>query len=117
MKEQIEFKELMEIEKKLEIKIGTITKVERMEGSDKMLKLSVDFGEDSHRTSMTNIGNLEGFSGEGESESALTGLQIPFITNLKPAKMMGVESTAMILPVQNGESLEFEKFTNGAKLF
>lgn len=116
MKDKIEFKELLDIEKKLEIKIGTITKVERMEGSDKMLKLSVDFGEDGSKVSMTNIGNLYGFSKEGEAEEKLTDVQMLFITNLVPSKMMGVESEAMILPVQNGKELEFESFTNGAKL-
>lgn len=116
MKEKIEFKELLEIEKRLEIKIGTIKKVERMEGSDKMLKLSVDLGEDEDRISMTNIGNLPGFSEENEAENNLTGVQMAFVTNLVPSKMMGVESTAMILPAQNGKVLEVKNITNGAKL-
>jgi methionine--tRNA ligase beta chain len=116
MKEKIEFKELLEIEKKLEIKVGTIKTVERVEGSDKMLKLTVNLGEEEDRVSMTNIGNLPGFSGENEAETNLTGIQMFFITNLKPAKMMGIESTAMILPVMNEENMELKNYTNGSKL-
>lgn len=116
MKEKIEFKEFLEIEKKLEIKVGTINSVERVEGSDKMLKLTVDLGEESPRVSMTNIGNLSGLSKTGEAESKLRGTQMFFITNLHPAKMMGIESTAMILPVMNGDEIELKSYTNGSKL-
>jgi len=96
MKEKIEFKEFLEIEKKLEIKMGRIEGVQRMEGSDKMLKLSVNLGEEDLVTVMTNIGNTPGLSDNGE-EDKLNLKLFPFITNLKPAKMMGVESHAMIM--------------------
>lgn len=94
MKSEIEFNEFLEIEKKLEIKVGIITEVERMPKSDKMLKLTVDLGESHPRTVMTNIGNHEGL----EDEQVLVNYQCPFITNLKPTKIMGVMSSAMIMP-------------------
>lgn len=110
MKDKIDFDEFLEIEKKLEIRFGTIEEVEKMEGSNKMLKLKVDFGDET-RTVMTNIGNRDNLP-------TLLGFQFPFIMNLKPAKMMGVESTAMIMIPENDGELEFSstRFKNGSKL-
>lgn len=113
IKEQIEFDEFLEIEKKLEIRYGTIREVEKMENSDKMLKLQVDFGDET-RTVMTNIGNRV------NAPQYLVGYQFPFITNLKPAKIMGVESTAMIMIVENEHgNIIFQKthYPNGVQLF
>lgn len=112
MKEEIGFDEFLEIEKKLDIRYGTITEVEKMEKSDKMLKLQVDFGDES-RTVMTNIGNRV------DAPEKLVSYQFPFIMNLKPAKIMGVESTAMIMVAENSEGqLEFlkTKYSKGSKL-
>jgi methionine--tRNA ligase beta chain len=97
MKEQIEFSQFLEIEKQLEIKIGQIHEVEKIAKSDKMLKMAVDFGHGDIRTVMTNIGNKV-------NPEDLKGRKFPFITNLKPAKIMGIESTAMIMvPSIEGE--------------
>lgn len=112
MKEQIEFTEFLEIEKKLEIKYGTITEVEKMEGSDKMLKLQVDFGDET-RVILTNIGNRI------DRVQYLVGAQFPFITNLKPKKMMGVESHGMIMICEDEQgNIQWPKigFKNGSKL-
>lgn len=90
MKEKIEFSEFLEIEKKLEIMVGTITLVEEVPKS-KLLKLSVKFGEDT-RIVATNIKE------HLIDPKSLEGKEFLFITNLKPATMKGIESTAMILP-------------------
>lgn len=113
MKEKIEFAEFLEIEKKLDIRYGTIIEVDKMEKSDKMLKLTVDFGKEETRIVMTNIGNRENLP------TLLVGFQFPFIMNLSPAKIMGVESTAMIMIPENDGVLEFSstRFKNGSKLF
>ena len=87
MKEKINFKQFLEIEKQLEIKLGTIQEVVKMEKSDKMLKLTVFFDDTDKRTVMTNIGNKVNIND-------LLFITLPFITNLEPAKIMGVESTA-----------------------
>lgn len=116
MKDKIDFNTFVEISSKLEIKLGTITDVQRMEKSDKMLKLTVDFGGEDIRTVMTNIGNREGLSREGEAEDVLTDMQFPFVTNLEPAKMMGVVSEAMIVIAQNGDNIEIENPSNGSVL-
>lgn len=89
---------------KVEIKLGTIVDVKEVEGSDKLLRLSVDFGEE--REIESESGNIEKekhirnvFSGIKKYVSAegLIGKQFPFVTNLEPRKMMGELSTAMIM--------------------
>ena len=94
MKDKIEFSEFLDISSKLEIKPGTIKTVADVPKSDKLIKLEVDFGEDQFRTVVTNI---KPTLGENYVDM-LTGKTLLFVTNLKPVKMMGVESTAMIMP-------------------
>jgi len=93
MKDKIEFSEFLDISSKLEIKPGTITSVTDVPKSDKLIKLEVDFGEDTLRTVVTNI---KPTLGENYVDM-LTGKTVLFVTNLKPVKMMGIESTAMIM--------------------
>jgi methionyl-tRNA synthetase len=101
MKELIEFSEFLELSAKLEIKVGKITEVEDVPKSSKLIKLTVDFGTET-RIVVTNIKPLI-----NECKSVPLGLGISrslvdksfaFITNLKPVTMMGIESTAMIMP-------------------
>lgn len=93
MKEKIEFSEFIEIEKKLEIKTGTVISVEDVPKSSKLIKLEVNFGEET-RVVVTNIKPLLGES----YKDRLINSSFLFITNLKPTKIMGIESDAMILP-------------------
>lgn len=79
--------------KKVEIKIGKILSAEPIEGSDKLLRLSVDFGESEPRQV------LSGIKSYFENLSDLVGRKCAFATNLEPRKMMGLESQAMILAV------------------
>lgn len=102
MKEQIEFSEFLEIEKKLEITIGKIEKVEDVPKSDKLIKLTVNFGDET-KTVVTNIKPYVTKSPEGKY-IYLEGQCFPFITNLKPVKMMGIESHGMIMPGTEIES-------------
>lgn len=90
MKAKINFSQFLEIEKQLEIRYGKIVSAERMPKSDKMLKLSVDFGTEV-RTVMTNIGSSV------EDLEVLLHKFFPYITNLEPVKIMGVVSEAMIM--------------------
>jgi len=111
MKDKIEFSEFLEIDKKLEIKYGTIKAIERI--NKKMLKLSVDFAEDSLRTVVTNIGT------KVDRDEYLVGIQFPFITNLAPAVISGFESTAMIMVIETSGKILWpdSNFPDGAKLF
>ena len=111
-KELISFEEFLEIEKKLEITIGKVLFAERVNKSKKLLKLWVAFSEDStnDRTVVTNIGDTY-------TPEDLMGHKFPFVTNLTPVTMMGIESQAMIII---GESLqktkELTNYSIGTKL-
>lgn len=97
MKEQIEYSEFLEVEKKLEIKTGKVTAVEDVPKSSKLIKLTVDFGDRFNEDVRTVVTNIKPVLGEDYREQLLFNSFL-FITNLKPVVMMGVESTAMILP-------------------
>lgn len=75
--------------KKVQIQIGEIMQAEPVEGSEKLLKLQVKFGEEQRQI-------LSGIA-KYTSPEQLIGLKIPFVTNLKPRMMMGFESNGMIL--------------------
>ena len=75
---------------KVEIKVGRIVSVEEVEGSEKLYKLGVDFGEENLRQVLSGIRKFF-------EKDFLIGKQFSFITNLEPRKMMGLESQAMIL--------------------
>ena len=110
MKEKIPFDKFLEISKALEVTLGTISTAERVPKKDKLLLLSVNFGTED-RVVVTNIGDKI-------SPEALVGRQFPFITNLEPTKIAGIESTAMIvLPTLADGSVDFSTTpVNGAKL-
>lgn len=75
---------------KLELKIATILSAERIEGSEKLLKLSIDLGEEQPRTLAAGIGKRY-------SPEELVGTQIVVIANLAPRTLVGVESQGMLL--------------------
>ncbi len=80
--------------KKLEIRIGRIEKAERVEGSDKLLKMEVSFGEENEGRIIRQI--IAGIGKVYEPES-LVGKQCPFAYNLEPKSLKGLESQGMIL--------------------
>jgi methionyl-tRNA synthetase len=82
---------------KIEVRVGKILSAEPIEGSSKLLKLSVDFGETTPRQILSGIAKY--FPG-GEG---LVGLKCSFVTNLEPRMMLGLESQGMLLAV-SGES-------------
>ena len=110
-KELIKYDEFLAIEDKLEIRYGQILSAERIEKSNKLLRLTVSFGKDESdiKTVVTNLG------GEFEPESFL-GLILPFVVNLTPSKMMGVVSEAMIMVPSNNGKIELQNYTLGSKL-
>jgi methionine--tRNA ligase beta chain len=87
VKENISFQDFS----KLDIRIGTIIQAEVVEGSDKLLKLIIDFKDFKKQI-------LAGIKSKYQP-SDLLNKQIPVIVNLEPRKMMGLESQGMILAV------------------
>jgi methionyl-tRNA synthetase len=84
---------------KMDIRIGTILTAERVEGTDKLMKLSVDIGFEV-RTIVSGIAHA--FSVED-----VVNKRIQVLANLAPRKIKGIESKGMILFADNGESLAF----------
>jgi len=77
---------------KLDIRVGTIEKVEDVDGSDKLVRLTVEFGEFKR-----NI--LVGMKQERENCKEIEGKQALFIVNLAPRKMMGEMSEGMLFDI------------------
>jgi methionyl-tRNA synthetase len=73
---------------KVEIKIGKVIEAERVPKSEKLIRVQVDTGE--MRQIVAGIGNVYG-------PEDLLGKTVVIVTNLKPAKLMGVESRGMLL--------------------
>jgi methionyl-tRNA synthetase len=80
-----------------EIRAGEIKLVEIITESEKLLKLSVDFGEEKPRTVVSGIRKY--FADPQE----LVGVKCAFATNLEPRPLMGITSEAMILAVSTEE--------------
>lgn len=81
--------------KKVEIRIGKVTKCEKVENADKLLKLTVNFGE-FERQIVSGI--AESFTPE-----ELVGKSMPFIVNLEYRKFKGEESQGMLMAIDAGE--------------
>lgn len=76
--------------KKIDLRLGLVNAVETIPKSSKLLKLTIDIGEE--RTVVAGIG-------KHYSPSDLVGKRVVILSNLKPAKLMGIESQGMLLAV------------------
>lgn len=79
--------------KKIEIKIGNILSAEKIPDTDKLLKLSVNFGNADVRQIVSGI------SAYFPDPAVLVGKSCTFVTNLEPRMIRGFESNGMILAV------------------
>lgn len=79
--------------KKVEIKIGEILTAEKIPETDKLLKLSVNFGEEAPRQIVSGISTYF------PDEKMLIGKKCAFATNLEPREIRGLLSNGMILAV------------------
>ncbi|MFH1749485.1 MAG: hypothetical protein ABH837_01125 [bacterium] len=100
---------------KLDIRIGKVTEVLKVENADKLYKLQVDFGKDASAHSVGSTSSLQVSSGQAGSghkqviagiadkfsESDLRDKLFPFVFNMEPAKIRGLESQAMILVAED----------------
>ena len=87
--------------KKIEIVVGKILSAEKVPDTDKLLKLSVDMGEEKPRQI------ISGISLYFTDCTLLIGKKCLFIANLEPRMIRGLESQGMILAI----STEDEKFS------
>lgn len=80
---------------KLDIRIGKILAAEKVEKSKKLLKLTVDTGND-RRTVVSGIA-------QHYQPEEVVGLQVTILINLAPRSIMGIESQGMILMAEGGD--------------
>ncbi len=81
--------------KKIDLKVAKITSAEKVEKSDKLLKLQVSLGNTKRQI-------VAGIAKSYEPES-LINKKVIIVANLKPAKLFGVESQGMILAVEDAD--------------
>jgi methionyl-tRNA synthetase len=85
--------------KKLKMQIGTVIKVEAVEGADKLLRCEIDFNEvdaEGNKTLRQIVSGIREFYPEFED---LVGKQLLYVTNLEPRTIRGVESNGMLMAV------------------
>src|SRR6266567_1080499 len=82
---------------KLDLRVGTVINCEEKEGSEKLLRLTVDFGEEGTRTIFSGIKKWY-------MPEDLKGKQFVFVFNLAPRKMMDEESQGMLLAADSAAS-------------
>lgn len=80
---------------KTELKIATILEAERVEGSEKLIKLQLELGEEK-RQIVAGIG-------KNYDPENLIKKQIVIVANLEPRKLMGLESNGMLLAASNDD--------------
>ncbi len=76
---------------KVEITVGKVVAVEKVPDTTKLLKLTVSFGGDQTRQIISGIAQY--FADPQE----IVGIKCPFVTNLEPRMIKGLESNGMIM--------------------
>ena len=76
----------------VDIRVGTIQRVDDVEGSKKLLKLTVDFGEFTRTI-------VAGMKAERDDPTEIVGRQALFVVNLAPRTMAGVVSEGMLFDI------------------
>jgi methionyl-tRNA synthetase len=82
---------------KVQLRVGKIVAAERVEKSEKLVKLQVDIGTETRQV-VAGIG-------KSYAPEQLLDKSIVIVVNLKPAKLMGVESQGMLLAASAGDLL------------
>ena len=77
---------------KIDVRVGTIELVEDVPKSDKLVRLTVDFGD--HKRNI-----LVGMKQEREDPQEIKGQQALFVINLEPKEMMGEVSEGMLFDI------------------
>jgi methionyl-tRNA synthetase len=78
---------------KVQLRVAEILEAEKVEGSDKLIKMKLKVGEE--------IRQIVGGIGKYYSPEELIGKKIIIVYNLQPRKLMGIESQGMLLAATN----------------
>lgn len=97
--------------RRIDIRVGEILEVNRVEGSEKLLVFQIDFGDFGKRQIVSGIAQFY-------APKELIGKKICAIINLKPTKIMGVKSEGMLLTSEDsqGVALLFATTSAGGKV-
>ena len=79
-----------------ELKAGRVAKAEAVKGSSKLIMLEVDLGEEAPRQVIAGIGKKY-------KPEELVGKTVIIVSNLKPARLMGLESRGMLLAATDAD--------------
>jgi len=82
---------------KIDLRVAKVLECEKVEGSDKLLKLQLEVGSEKRQV-------VSGISKYYAPED-LVGRSVVLVANLKPVKIRGIESNGMILAADAGDSV------------
>jgi len=94
VKQAIEMADL----EKIDVRVGTIISVEEIVNSDKLMKLTVSFGD--HQRTI-----IAGIKQERANPKEIEGKQALFVVNLPPRKMRGEVSEGMLFDIGYADGL------------
>jgi methionyl-tRNA synthetase len=100
---------------KVELRVGQVLTAERIPKSDKLLRFTIDLGEETPRQILAGIA-------EHYEPEKMIGRKVVVVANLKPRKLRGLESQGMILAASVGDEGKpvlasfIEDVPNGARL-
>jgi methionyl-tRNA synthetase len=96
----VSLEELIDIDyfKKVDLRVAKILSAEKVEKSEKLVKLQIDLGELGARQIVAGIAQFY-------KPEELVGRLIVVVANLKPAKLMGIESRGMLLAAKKNDKL------------
>jgi tRNA-binding protein len=83
---------------KIDIRVGTIEVVENIHGADKLVRLTVDFGDHKRKI-------IVGIKKERGNPQEIEGKQALFVVNLAPKKMMGEISEGMLFDIGYADNI------------
>jgi len=87
---------------KVDLRVGKVLDAERVPKSDKLIKMLVDIG--------TEVRQIVGGIGKAYHPQELVGKTVVVVANLKPAKLMGIESQGMLLAAGDPDTLKLAGF-------
>jgi len=97
---------------RVEMRVGQVVEAERVPGSRKLIRMRVDIG--------TEVRQVVAGIAEAYEPSGLVNRKVVLVVNLKPARLMGVESNGMVVAATAGDRPVLATFTedvpNGALL-
>jgi methionyl-tRNA synthetase len=84
--------------KELDLRLARVIEAEKVEGTSKLLKLTVDLGGGDTRQMVAGIA-------QAYDAGELVGRDVVVVSNLEPAKIRGIESRAMLLAATGDDGM------------